>query len=189
MIVQWLIASYAPISWTTYATLNPSDKSADISLSWGDLVATNATAWWDSVRSTISKSSWKWYWECKLTSTAGWNVLIWIWKSWASLNNFVWSDANGWWWYNSSSKFNSGSSYAYWTWTFVTNDVIWVAMDLDAGTIDFYKNNTWAWTAYTWLTWPMFAMISALSSNITCNFWATTMEYTAPSWYNQWLYS
>lgn len=41
----------------TYATLNPSDKDAAITLSGGDLTMTSATNAWRSVRATIGKSS------------------------------------------------------------------------------------------------------------------------------------
>lgn len=188
-IVQWLLASYS--SSRTYATWNPSDKWANISLSGGDLIANNATATWHSVRSTISKSSGKWYWEYRLTSGA-WlgNIMLGIGKSWATLTNYVWFDANGWWYYWNANKFNNNVSPSYGA-TYTTNDVIWVALDLDTWTIEFYKNNTSQWVAYsTWITWPMFAMMATINScQITANFWATSLTYSPPAGFNSWLYN
>ncbi|BCH10451.1 hypothetical protein MesoLj131c_47090 [Mesorhizobium sp. 131-3-5] len=52
-----------------YGTLNPSDKATNITLSNGNLTATDtATAAWISVRSQTSHSSGKWYWEWTLGS-------------------------------------------------------------------------------------------------------------------------
>lgn len=54
----------------TYATLNPSDKDAAITLSGGDLTMSSATNAWRSVRATIGKSSGKWYWEVTNSTTS-----------------------------------------------------------------------------------------------------------------------
>lgn len=48
----------------TYATFNPSDKSADITLSGDNLTITSGTlSGWRAVRATIPKSTGKWVWE------------------------------------------------------------------------------------------------------------------------------
>src|SRR3989344_5257710 len=56
---------------TTFATWNPSDKSASITFSGSDLTATGPTSGstFFSVRATIGKSSGKWYWESTGGST------------------------------------------------------------------------------------------------------------------------
>lgn len=64
---QQALSSYGAVVGTTYATWNPADKSADITLSLGNLKATQTTSSWDSVRSTIGKTSGKWYWEYTMT--------------------------------------------------------------------------------------------------------------------------
>lgn len=176
-----------PVS-KTYATLNPSDKNAGVNLTNGNLTAdVNSGGNWLGVRSTISKSSWKWYWEIICNTANAWYVLG-IEKSTATLAWFVGSDANWWGYYAGGQKFNGSGGVSYWA--SYTNDIIWVAMDLDGGTITFYKNNASQGTAFTWISWTLFAAVSL--SNITqatCNFWATAMNYTAPAWYNQWLYN
>jgi hypothetical protein len=55
----------------TYATLSPTDKSSYVALSNGDLTATFTRDELDNVRSTISKTSGKWYWESSATSIGG----------------------------------------------------------------------------------------------------------------------
>jgi hypothetical protein len=62
---------------------------------------------------------------------------------------------------------------------------------MDAWTVEMYVNNVSQWVMYTWLTGTLFAGVSTpqSSSIATANFWATTMTYTAPSGFNQWLYN
>ena len=172
----------------TYATRNPSDKSSDITLSGSDLVATNTTASWDSVRSTVGVSSGKWYREYTL---AGSDWFVWIGNLSATLTNHVWFDAN-WrsYYFSSGEKVNNNTYTAYWaTWT--GTDTIAVALDMDAGTITMYKNNVSQWTMYTWLTGTIYAMIGVygIGTSVTANFWASAMTYSPPVWYNTWLYS
>lgn len=177
----------------TYATLNPSDKDAAITLSGGDLTMTSATNAWRSVRATIGKSSWKWYWEITNTTTLNPYWSRGIWKSGATLANVVGYDINGWWWYNdwsSTLKFNNNSSSSYGSLS-SSWDVIWFALDMTAWTLECFKNNVSQGIMYSWLTgtiFPMFSIYGAWPS-IVANFGATAMTYTAPSWYNQWLYT
>lgn len=51
-----------------YATWNPSDKHADITLSNGDLTAAHGGGGFKSARATVSKSSGKWYFEITVNS-------------------------------------------------------------------------------------------------------------------------
>ena len=79
----------------TYATWNPSDKDASVTLSGGNLVASSTSASWAAVRSTISKSSGKWYWEYTVTAIGNGHTQG-IGNSSATLANYVGQDANGW---------------------------------------------------------------------------------------------
>lgn len=176
----------------TYATRDPAHKSASMTLSnwnltWVSSLSSNRTA----VRSTISKSSGKWYWENKKNSSTQPAIMItWIVNSSESLNDgdYIWRSTNWrWYWWQNWRKVNSsqvgyGSTYTNW-------DVIWIALNMDSWTITFYKNNVSQWTAFIWITWSIFAWTSTNDTwSHTVNFWATTMTYTAPSGYNQWLY-
>lgn len=53
-----------------YATWNPSDKDADVTLSGGNLVATCAAGQLGSARATIALTSGQWYWETTYTTLA-----------------------------------------------------------------------------------------------------------------------
>ncbi len=170
-----------------YATWNPSDKSSHITLSGGNLTATtDGTA--SSVRSTIGKSSGKWYWEVSMLTNQF--QIIGIQNATASLNQFPGGDANGWGYYGSSgSKYNGAGAVAYGA-TFTAGDVIGVALDMTAGTIIFYKNNSSQGTAFTGLTGTQFAAIGdpGAAGAHTANFGASAFTYTPPAGYNAGLY-
>jgi len=171
-----------------YATWNPADKGTNVTLSGGDLsVSISADGAWDAVRSTISKTSGKWYWEYTMTGT---NAMSGILLSTATLSSFLGADANGWGYYDlNGNKYTNGASVAYGA-TYTTGDVIGVALDMDSGTVVFYKNNTSQGTAYTGLSGAMFAAMSGsnISAKLTANFGATALTYTPPSGYNSGLY-
>ncbi len=79
------------------------------------------------------------------------------------------------------NKFNSNSSSAYGA-TFTTGDVIGIALDLDAGTLAFYKNGTSQGTAYTGLTGEfLFAFTEGGSVTVHANFGQRPFAYTPPT--------
>jgi hypothetical protein len=188
MFNLWIITSNAPSF--TYATWNPSDKWANITLSGGNLTATTTAAAWDAVRTTISKSSGKHYFEMTITAGTTWWI-IGIWNSSATLSFYLWSDANGWGYYTNWQKGNSWL-VAYWA-TYTIGDVIGIAMDMDAGQLTFYKNNVSQGVAFTGITGSLFGMCSLLNigaaSSITANFGATALTYSPPGGFNAWLYN
>lgn len=135
----------------TYATLNPSDKDAAITLSGGDLTMSSATNAWRSVRATIGKSSGKWYWEVTNTTSSNPYWVRGIGNSSATLADRVGIDSNGWGWYNdgvSTLKYTNNASSAYGALS-SSGDVIGFALDMDAGTLVCYKNNVSQGTMYT----------------------------------------
>lgn len=77
-----------------YATWNPADKAALVTLSNGNLTAESSTTNWRSARSTISKTSGKWYWE--ITMTTGTEFYVGVARSTATLENYIGADADGW---------------------------------------------------------------------------------------------
>jgi hypothetical protein len=104
--------------------------------------------------------------------------------------SYPWISVNGWGYYSWSWEKSHNGVFAYWA-IFTTGDIMWIAYDMTWGTITFYKNNTSQGQAFTWLTGTLYPMVGVLGSGcvITANYWATTMAYTAPSGYNQWLYT
>lgn len=186
MIVQWLLASYS-VTAVTYATWNPADKSASSTLSGWNLTTTSSGASWNSARSTIGKSSGKWYWEITFT---GADTITGIANSSASLTTFVWWDANWRWLYNANWQKYISAWWTAYTTAFSAGTVIWVALDMDTWEITFLKNNTSLWVAFTWLSWTYYAMGSTVNSSTqTANFGSTALTYSPPAWFNAWLYN
>jgi len=140
-----------------YATLNPLDRQASNgTLSNGNLELTQTGAAWAMYRSTMFVSSGKWYWECTLGnnqySTPGICTDAW---SMASATN-AWANEDtsmyGYYPYN-GNKYNGSSGVSYATAdTSASGSVIGVALDMDNGTLTFYKDGTSLGTAYTGLT-------------------------------------
>lgn len=167
-----------------YATWNPSDKNSNVILGGGNLVASSSGYTdWHSVRATSGKSTGKWYWEETVTTVGG-NIMTGFGKSTASIANtdYVGKDANGWGYYNSTgNKYNTGSSAAYGA-TYTTGDVIGKCLDLDNGTISFYKNNVFQGIAYTGISGTIYPMSSIWQSSVlTANFGQNPLKYTPPN--------
>lgn len=185
----------------TYATLNPSDKSADLTLSGGNLIATASGSGYDSVRATQAITSGKWYWEFKYTTVSSADAMWGVANGSLSLNNYVGLDANGWGNYMpTGNKLYNGGNTAYGT-AQVVNDVLMVALDMDNGEIYFGKNGTWFNSgnpatrtnpAFTGLTGTLYPCFSLTAPNVTvgsANFGASAMGYTAPSGFTQGVYT
>jgi len=176
----------------TFATWNPSDKGTNIVLSNGNLtVAVNpGGGTWNSVRSTISVSSGKWYWENTLSSATDSKVCG-IALSTATLANYIGNDANGWSYYGGGPQKINSNIFTNYGATYANGDVIGVALDMDGGTVIFYKNGVSQGTAFTGLSGAMFAGISAnqVGDSWTTNFGATPFAFTVPTGYNPGLYT
>lgn len=188
----------------TFATWNPSDKSANITLSNGNLTATNpATGNYCGVRSDIGVSSGKHYWEFAYTSGASSDAMYGIANGSQSMadGQYVGLGANGWGNYRpTGNKLYNGGNTAYGS-SQALNDVIMIALDMDNGEVYWGKNGTWFNSgnpasrtnpAFTGITGTIYAMVSLHYNNTpvgTANFGATTMTYTAPSGFRQGLYT
>ena len=170
-----------------YATLNPLDKNTSMVVVNGNLDVTKSGTGYGVVRNTIGVSSGKWYWEATVVGVtnsignAG-RANLGIQTSAGNLNNFIGSDSFGW-MYNFDGQSQPGSaSYGA---AYVTNDVIGVALDMDAGTLVFYKNGVSQGTAFSSLSGTMFPAFSADSTGNTSgwvtNFGQRPFAYTAPS--------
>lgn len=188
-------------STTTYATLNPSDKSSDITLSNGNLTATAGGSGYDSVRSTVGTSTGKWYWEWKYTTVSSQDATVGFAKSSATLTNYFGSGYDSWGNYMpTGNKLTNGANTAYGT-AQIANDVVMLAMDLDNQKLYWGKNGTWfnsgnpvtgANPAYSTASGTIFAGFSLTNPNVTVgtvNFGASTFSYTPPTGFNAGLYS
>jgi hypothetical protein len=135
---------------------------------------------------TIGVSSGKWYWEVTATTVSAANACIGIiGQPPASLTVDLRTASNGYGYLNNGNKGNNNSTSAYGA-TYTSGDVIGVALDLDAGTLVFYKNNSSQGTAYSSLSGTFTPAMSDLASAsggtvFDCNFGQRPLAYTAPS--------
>ena len=136
----------------SYATLNPLNSYPGL-LSEGNLKATAPGATWYSGAATQAVNSGKWYWEVQpATSGVFMSGISPTSQSLLPAGVFPGSAALGWGYYASTGqKFNNGAATAYGA-TYTSGDVIGVALDMDAGTLTFYKNNVSQGTAATGLS-------------------------------------
>jgi len=174
-----------------YATLNPLDvrqtTGAFHTLSNGNLTFTGtapgggATG---SVPSTIGVATGKWYAEFTLTASSSGNTSLGIIS--ASSLYYVGYSANSYGYYQSGQKINNDTLTSYGN-SYTTNDVIGIALDLDSGTITFYKNGSSQGQAFSGLSGTYFFAVgkasSAATNEIQCNFGQRAFAYTAPSGY------
>jgi len=124
-------------------TFNPLDVTADDepTLSEGNLKAV-ADGAFHQQRSTFYLTTGKWFWEFKPTTvgdTMQGGVVGSNYAGGSGLRRNY--DSNG-------KKYTDGSSSSYGA-TYSANDIISVALDLDNGTLIFYKNGASQGTAYT----------------------------------------
>ena len=177
-------------------TWNPSDKSAGITLSGGNLVATaSSTGGTYSVRATNSITSGKHYFEITVDICSA-AVYIGVGTAALSLASNVGVTGSGWSINNSGNKYK-GSSGAYGPPynTFTDHDIVQVAIDYDAGKIWWtYNGHAWpisgnpatganpAWDNVDEECFPMVSL--GADRKVTVNFGATAFAYTPPTGYN-----
>lgn len=171
-------------------TWNSADKAACVSLSNGDLTATQNANGFGNVRATLSKSSGKWYWENVVGTVNSTAFRIGAALSTASLTANVGIDLLSFGYCKDGQKCRNGCS-AFGN-TYTTNDVIGVALDLDNGKVWFAKNNVWqasgdpatgANPAFTFSVDTYFPMWGEYFSGsaVTARFSSSSFSYTPPT--------
>jgi hypothetical protein len=160
-----------------YATLNPLALKSAVTLTNGNLDGYSVGST-DICYATIGMSSGKWYWEVTCISGA---YMIGISKDVTPITD--WQTTNGLAYYGSNGQKYTNSAGAAYGATFTTGDVIGLALDMDAGTLVFYKNGTSQGTAFTGITGTYFASLQNPGANGTMsfNFGQRAFAYTAPS--------
>jgi len=171
-----------------YATLNPLQAGSQCTLSNGNLDLVWSGSSGHAAGSTIAVSSGKWYMEFTVGSKRG---LIGIIPSTytSQLNNWPGNSAYGsdsYGYYGiGGNLYNNSTNSAYGAgWT--TNDVIGVALDLDAGNLVFYKNGSSQGTAATGLSGSYifaigFSDYSSGGDPGSVNFGQRPFAYTPPT--------
>jgi hypothetical protein len=176
-----------------YCTLNPLRIGASSSLANGNLDFTSTSSAGSIKQSQITgtigiPASGKWYFECTPT-TIGASIYIGVISDTHSMDSqpFSGTPIRA---YRSSTgdKSDGGTDSAYGN-TYTTNDVIGVAVNMDAGEIKFYKNGTVqnsgtaAFTNLAGTTWVPYCVAgsSGTTNNGNFNFGQRAFAYTAPS--------
>ena len=166
-----------------YCTWNPLDLQST-TLANGNLQASGSTAV-AGVSGTIGVNSGKWYWEITAGSTQD---VIGIWPTDSNVTGYPGLTSDSFSYYGfGGSKITGNVSTAYGA-SFTSGDVIGVALDLDAGTLSFYKNNVSQGTAFSGLTGGFRPAIragspSGASTATYLNAGQRPFAYTAPSGY------
>ncbi len=168
-----------------YATWNPLDKGAAVSLSGGNLTLTT-TSTVGLGRSTLSKASGKHYWE-NLIVTAGGGVGIATGSE--SISNFPGATSASWGYLYTGAIYNAGAPVTTVA-AFTVGDVIGFALDAGGNTLGIYKNNTLVYTAtLSSNTWFACAGDAGSASAVTANFGASPQAYSPPAGFNPGLYN
>ena len=131
----------------TFATLNPLSTSVN-TLSNGNLYSTGGGASWRPVSSDMAMSSGRWYWEIYIDTVSSYQM--------HGIRPQVRNDGDvnhdndyypgtreDEWAYNTDGRLhNDASATSSWGDTYTVGDIIGVALDMDAGTLNFYKNGS-----------------------------------------------
>ncbi len=170
---------------------NPSDKSAAITLSDGNLSVSVASGTASLVRGTAAKSAGKWYYEFTPSGAGANYQYVGVATSSAASNLAPGNDQYGYSYVSHGYKFNNGVQDAYGGSGYVVSDVVGVAVDLDAGTITFYLNGVSQGQAYSGLLGAFFpawgtSPISPQTCAGTANFGGTSFACSIPAGYRAW---
>jgi hypothetical protein len=153
-------------------------------LSEGNMTVLSTVANWESRGGTIAVSSGKWYWEADVITVGSYMQVGMVGTDvFFQATDVIqeWATGYGYYSYN-GNKSNNGSHSSYGA-TYTTGDLIGIALDLDAGTIEFYKNNVSQGVAFTGLSGeftPAFSVYGA-SGKVTANFGQRPFKYTPPT--------
>jgi hypothetical protein len=165
-----------------FCTFNPLWVGSGITTSNANLTATASSNVNALALSTIAVSSGKWYWETTVISGSS------MWSGGAvnpaiSTPNYSGlTTGNSYGWNNTSTSYNGQTGTTYGA-TYTTNDVIGTALDLDTGTITFYKNGVSQGVAYTGISGTFTPMVLLNTSSNSINFGQRPFAYTPPSGY------
>ena len=129
-----------------FCTWNPLDINGGGSTSDGNLKSTMPVGTSQVVCGTIQVTSGKWYWEAVMTSSSKAMIGVADGSQPVANRNF---QNEGWYYFSENGKkYHDGTNSTYGA-TFGQNDVIGVALDMDAGTLTFYKNGVSQGVAYS----------------------------------------
>jgi hypothetical protein len=176
------VPTLTSLTTANYAVLNPLANGGG-TLSAANLNMVGASAAWGTRLSTIAVSSGKWY--CEITPTSGSStqgIMFGISNYITPANNFLGSAATSYGYYGADGSLKSNGGSAAFGATVADNDIVGIALDLTAGTLEFYKNNTKQGTTITGLSGLFYFGISCYgTATASINFGQRPFSYTPPT--------
>lgn len=177
----------------TYATFNSGSLgSLRMTISNGNLTATHTAGGDGSTKSTLAiTGTTAIYIEFTIGQATGLTT-IGICQEGAELFDLPGRNSIEWAYRNDGQKMNGGTAAAYGaSWT--AGDIISLLLDLNAGTLVFYKNGSSQGTAYSSLSGTFWIKVGADDSGspqqeMTVNFGANAFSYSVPGGYLSGLY-
>lgn len=163
-------------------TLNPNDMGSGNTLSNGNLTTTSI-ANPSVIRATHSKTSGKWYWEVKFDSGSN-SFFIGVANKLFPVSSFTSGDTR-WRGYYGGTGHIFPQSNTYGT-ALAIGDIVSIALDLDNGTLEFYKNGVSMGISHTNVkqlgeVYPVFESNTTTSKTVTFNFGTRPFSYNVPS--------
>ena len=163
-----------------FCVLNELDKNSNITLGSGntEYIATNG---WYNVRGSFFVSSGKYYWEMKKTTTSSTFTFIGAATSEPPLDFGYGGAQNGLFAYgaNNGNKIGQGTASTAYGASFATGDIMGIALDMDNGTITFYKNGATQGQAFSGITGDVAPWITGYDNKNEYNFGNGTFGTTA----------
>jgi hypothetical protein len=169
-----------------FAVLNPNWTGAGAVLSNANSQYDYSVQNWATSTGSIGVSSGKYYWELVFTVAYPGNPggLIGITNGKSNVqtvNYYAGQDTNGYGYYSvNGQKYFNGVASAYGA-TYSVNDVMGVALDMDAGTLTMYKNNVSQGVMVTGLTGTWFPALCVFGAVGVANFGQRPFTYTPPT--------
>lgn len=164
-------------------TLNPNDMGAGFTLNNGNLTLVSAASL-QGIRATHGKTMGKWYWEVKLDS-GNIGCHIGVANRQFPLTISI-TDVNWRSYYGGSARIYP-DNLAYGS-TWAVGNIIGIALDMDNGTLEFYKNGVGMGVSHTNLkelgeVYPLLTSATTTSKTVSINFGAASFVYGLPQGY------
>ena len=171
--------------------LSPTDHHASYDIA--DNVATlNAAGFWRSARAEIGFSTGKWYWEATPVTLALNYAMLGVGTSTDNLATHCGVYPTEYAYYSFTGRSYTSNIATVYGATYNDGDIIGIALDMDAGTISFYKNGVSQGVAYTGLSgtlYPMCSLHNAIGDSWSFNFGDSDFFFDIPSGYNSPIYN